>query len=205
MSQQLLWIATHKLQLPWADAVKAGFAAAPSLNTAIVMGVGKGGCVFAALSDGELRAHPRAPLPATVFELKAFGGLAELRWVAQGQQVAGKAYQGKAILLIEAPEKPVLKDWTVAESGLEPLWSGVAGEPPNPAGQYLLWGTARSSAGGWTQLWEHRIGALWVPGQIEQGQRMAAKFVEYVGPMDPHGNVGIAAERWSDLVAVEVA
>jgi CRISPR-associated protein (TIGR03984 family) len=202
MSLNSLWIMSLDGLLPWQEAVAAAIVAVPELATAIVMGVGKGGCVFAKVEGTQLVAHPDAPLPSIVFEVRVFGPDAEMRWVAKGQQTANEPYSGTAVLLREAAAAPELQGWSTASEALQPLWRG-ARKPPKEASRYLLWGVARASTGNWSQLWEHRIGALWVPLAVPLGARIAAEYVEYIGPADSHGNVSIAAERWNGLVQVE--
>jgi len=150
------------------------------------LGEGGGALLYAvawcrvALPDvgGVLRDERGQPVElASVYEARAFGANAELRWLnaANGS--------GRAVLLTE--REPLLDGWERRDNE----FLGTIRQ------RYLLWGKVEEAyVPGWSSLVSNRVGKLLVPVSGAGGQRVALESMEYLGEFD-HGNVAVFEER----------
>ena len=117
-------------------------------------------------------------LSDSIFELRCFCDKFELRWVRDEQA-------GRYIIISETEL-----------DGLTP-----EGCFYKRSGSYILWGKG-TRRGGSIRLFEHRIGELPLPVEIEEklqaGQRVYLKFDEYF-KLDEYGNMIWQLERLSGL------
>lgn len=114
-----------------------------------------------------------------VFEMRCFNENFELRWVKNSPEL------GKAVILAETQ--------TLQNIELENI-----GEFYRRSSQYLLWGTAREIDGK-ICLVEHRVGAIEIPLNVEQGEKMYLNFDEFFSPDPKHGNMIWRFERLKGL------
>lgn len=168
------WAAPEEIGLAGA------LAAVSDLEIALLYGLRR--CGFARVDGKSL--VPRDPI-ADIYEARVFGAAGELRWVA----TTADAQRGRAVFSSERGDAQP-EGWTRVGGPLGRL----------RCDHYVLWGKARETRDGWTRLFEHRVGDLWVPIQLAVGDRARLSFTEYVGAPDEHGNLVIAAERLGGLV-----
>lgn len=117
---------------------------------------------------------------ASAFELRVTAAGVELRWVRG------------------TPHRAALR-W-IDDSGDVPADGGTPVDVV--AGQYLLWGTVRSSTGGWSTLYAARIGELHVPVGARRGARLrwcTRRCHAQVDAGEGNGNVYLAAELLGEL------
>lgn len=145
-------------------------------------------CTVAAIQQEGRLFGPKGALSLDgVFEIRAFGSQAELRWLQTGGE------RGRAVLLYEqAAQVTAPEDWAVRCS---------EGELDRLPGQYVLWGPGadKSPAPGWSTLAEARIGVLDVPVADVGIKHVCLRTVEYLQVEDEHGNVGVLDERLTGL------
>ncbi|MDR1874239.1 MAG: hypothetical protein LBQ90_04395 [Synergistaceae bacterium] len=110
-----------------------------------------------------------------VFEWRCFSQTREVRWVR-----CGSSNEGIASLLEEVTSCDEGKQYESLQ------------------GQYLLWG---KKGRGENVLFEHRMGELKVPCEIQDGQRVYLEFREYFSE-DDYGNLTFFAERLTGLKAL---
>jgi len=139
--------------------------------------------------SGDLDHPTQTPNP---YELRAFTECSELRWLC----VPSERGTGRAA---------VLSDKSL---GMPPAWQQ---EPLPIAGtlhqEYLVWGegTGRSTAPGWSEVGEARIGALLLPlADVARGKRVTLHTVEYLRVEPEHGNTHVYAERLVKLEPPDV-
>lgn len=114
-----------------------------------------------------------------VFEVRAFDGQTEWRWLKGGGSGAADPSMGR---FVEVSDEAMLKEGFM-----------LATEPV----QYLLWGAQHQSGRPeWCRLSEDRIGSLDVPfpDSSDAEQRLAVEAVEYLAE-DAHGNIRVADQR----------
>ncbi len=159
-------------------------------GSAVALVYGLDACRFARVrkGDGHLEWPPGGSVPVGVYEARVFNKKAELRWVRD----PSANDKGTAVLITEDQEND-------PRDGLKEAAPCLAGIPIGST--YLLWGTAKAaSAGDWTTLFEHRVGALPVPvGGIPAGGRVQLEAVEYMAADDEYGNRAVKAERLCGL------
>ncbi len=140
-------------------------------------------CGFADWRDGRLsRLDGMGEIaPESVFELRCFCQDFEFRWVREPAEGTGNG-----VLVLETQSE-----------GLEP----DPREFLKRSGHYLLWGKGTSRSGG-MRLFEHRVGELPLPAEVEEtlkgGGRVWLTFDEYFSP-DEYGNMVWRLERLKGL------
>ena len=143
-------------------------------------------------TDGQLT-HP---LPAKCFQLHAFNGTSELRWLADGPT-------GRAVWLAES----------AADLPGEP--TGRRQYSATLSTQAVLWGlpVADPTADGMSTWREARIGTAHYPcapgrppvDSEPHRDRAVLRGVEYVGIPDLHGNTAIVEHRLVTITTVDLA
>ncbi|MFV2124711.1 CRISPR-associated protein Csx19 [Micromonospora sp. LOL_013] len=140
---------------------------------------------FRFASDGVARSDDGSALDLTgVFELRAFTGEAELRWLHDGGGTGTAHWIGESDTDRSRPGLP----WRLQDKPYERLlWGAVVGERNDH---------------GWVTLHDGRIGTLPVPvdGPAPEGSLVWLQAVEYA-ENDKHGNVAVVDERLVGLVA----
>ena len=112
-----------------------------------------------------------------VFEMRCFNENFELRWVRNAPET------GNAVILAE----------TQPFQEMESI-----GEFYKRSSQYLLWGTAREIDGK-ICLFEHRVGKIEIPLNLEHGEKAVLNFDEFFSPDPDHGNMMWRFERLKGL------
>lgn len=185
----------------FADPVGAGVALVSHPNRYDIARIGNEGRLVALSQDtsGTWTAQTLT-LTAAVYEVRAFGGGLELRWL---RDPAHTEAVGAAVLLAAANEAI-----DVDGGPFTPLDDVVAVDTIEQ--KYVLWGAVDSNddvPDGWALLRDSRIGSLPVPLEDHQrrslagsGGRLALSAVEYVA-VGPHGNAHVTDERLDAIVA----
>jgi CRISPR-associated protein (TIGR03984 family) len=123
-----------------------------------------------------------------VFELRAFDGVNEWRWLAGPEQGRGA--------------------WVTEHSREAPAgWLPVSPAPPGTRakdGDTLLWGKVTSAGQDHATLATARVGSIRIPHTAAIGGRVALRVREYLGSVDKHGNVGLVEERILGFQNIEV-
>ena len=114
-----------------------------------------------------------------VFEMRCFNENFELRWVRNSHNI------GEAVILTESQ--------TLQNMEMESI-----GEFHKRSSQYLLWGTAKEIDGK-ICLFEHRVGKIEIPLNLEQGEKVSLNFDEFFSPDPDHGNMIWRFERLKGL------
>ncbi len=139
-------------------------------------------CGFVTFQDGNFTSMDGKEIAhEAVFELRCFCEAFDLRWVRDAND--GK---GNGVIVSE-------KQFEGCED--------VPGEFFIRSGRYLLWGKG-TERGGRVRLFEHRVGELPIPAEIEEklnkGSRFWLSFDEYFSP-DEYGNMVWRLERLKGL------
>ncbi|MEU4376719.1 type III-D CRISPR-associated protein Csx19 [Pseudonocardia alni] len=139
-------------------------------------------------ADGRLAVHddPEWTLPAGAFQIVAFDGVRELRWLADGDT-------GRTVWLAEDPAD-LPGPATGRLDDLEPL----------PA-RTVLWGHPLPGDGGDFSPWsDGRVGVVHHPLPASTGAaRPCLDAVEYVG-FDEHGNAAVVERRTVEMLVVDL-
>lgn len=109
--------------------------------------------------------------PAWIYDLRIFGEDDELHW--WWDQAAGV---GRWVVLDDAAAQS--RGWTKL-----------------PSSRRLLRGTVHDRDAGWVLTHDGHSRPLWVPIDASVGARLTIAATEYASVPDPHGNVGVVAER----------
>ncbi len=137
--------------------------------------------------------NPAPVDPDRVFELRAFDGTSEWRWVRDGE--AGQA----SWISVSASARPSGNGW----HDLEILECASSQDLLRTS--FLLWGQMVSGKAtpGFVQLQENRLGSFEVPepsgAPPSEGARVVIEVEEYFGRGDRHGNCQVLEERWVGL------
>ena len=151
-------------------------------------------CGFVSCQDGKLSSLDGESIaPETLFELRCFCKDFDLHWVRKAADGTGNG-----VLFSENP----IEGWK-QEPVIEQTKDGK-NEPVKflkRSGRYLLWGKG-TERGDRVRLFEHRIGELPVPAEIEEklnrGDHVWLSFDEYFSP-DEYGNMVWRLERLKGL------
>lgn len=173
----LSWIRQDGIDLEQALREYAGKLGAPGVALAYT----PARCLVAAVAGSALSVRSGEVPVDEIFELRAFGRDAELRWLHED------AGLGRAVIL--------------TEDGA--LLRGLEGEPgaidylERLDNTYLLWGTAlEEDCDGWTTLAEARVGAIEIPlADVSRDDRAWLHSFEYLAADPEHGNVSVVEER----------
>lgn len=138
-------------------------------------------CSFARLNGSKLQGPDGSAVADDAFEVRAFDGNCEFRWIA-----------GLGASLI-------------AESEIKDIpWAGGSTEAETADNEYVLWGKGTDKAGktGWASVSSARIGTMCLPldGPVPRDKHAVLKTVEYFAQF-ADGNYAVLDER---LVALEV-
>ena len=114
-----------------------------------------------------------------VFEMKCFNEDFELRWVRNSHNI------GEAVILTESQALQNMEMESIVEFHKR-------------SSQYLLWGTAREIDGK-ICLFEHRVGKIEIPLNLEQGEKVSLIFDEFFSPDPDHENMIWRFERLKGL------
>ena len=167
-------------------------AAQPSLGDgAMALCYAPNDCSLARLTGGRLHRPGGAIDPSGLFELRAFGGGRELRWLHEdgGRGTAALFWDSKGKAHATLPGSSERADRRMLACRTH---------------RYLLWGAAMEGAPqGWTTLREERIDPFYVPiTGLATGSRVGLEAVEYLEER-VHGNVVVAEERLAKLVPAD--
>lgn len=131
---------------------------------------------------GLVAADGRACRTGSIYDCRAFGEEAELRWLHRASGL------GRAVLVTERTVGPLLGEgqWTVSTTKVVDIIEG----------RYLLWGHARAAGpDGWATFVEPRVGRIEVPLRgVQPGTRVYLCTREYVCE-GAYGNTWVADER----------
>lgn len=104
-----------------------------------------------------------------IFEMRCFNESTELHWIGNNEN-------GRAVIVSEKPE------------------IGNGERFYKRSGHYLLWGTTTKQDGK-TFMFDHRIGTMEIPLDVEPGKRVYLNFDEFFSPDEQHGNIFWRFER----------
>jgi len=142
--------------------------------------------VVTLVDDGVLR----GPLPAGCFQLQAFDGRAELRWLADGAA-------GRAVWLAEAADQ--LPDRPTGQREFRTRLDTRA----------VLWGlrTTDPAVDGFSVWREARVGSARYPCPpgVSRQDRAVLRGVEYVAVDARHGNAGIFEQRLLTIATADLS